>query len=445
MNENYHMNAVDHTHDPARESWVAGANGHAEFPLQNLPLGVLDESGGRIAVAIGDYVLELASVLDAGLLPQLSAAASAALRAPTLNAWMALPQPERLAIRHALFALLEAGHTDAARMQELLRPMAECRLAMPAAIGDYSDFYAGIHHAMKAGALFRPESPLLPNYRHLPIAYHGRASSITVSGQAIRRPWGQVDHGGTPGLQPSERVDFELEMAIWAGPGNTLSEPIPISAAAGHIAGYGLFNDWSARDIQAWEYRPLGPFQGKNFASTISPWVVTAEALAPFRAPAMARNGADPLLADYLIDEADQSLGGLDVHLEVWISTESMRQQGMPEYCLARSHAGHLYWTPAQMLTQHTLGGCNLRAGDLLASGTISTPDHTGDGSLLERTSGGQEAVTLPSGEQRTFLQDGDEITLRARSGNAPGYSIGFGECRARVLPAHVTPYTGSK
>ncbi|MBO9353507.1 fumarylacetoacetase [Bordetella petrii] len=432
---------IDHTHDAARKSWVASADGHAQFPLQNLPMGVLDQDGGRIGVAIGDRVLDVRGALDAGLLPGLSAAAGHALRGCNLNAWMALPQAERRAIRHALFALLADDSPAASRADPLLHAMADCRMALPAAIGGYTDFYCGIHHAVKAGTLFRPDCPLLPNYKHLPIAYHGRTSSITVSGQPVRRPWGQVDTGGTPRLQPSARVDFELELALWAGPGNALGDAVPISAAHEHIAGYGLFNDWSARDIQAWEYKPLGPFQGKNFASTVSPWIVTAEALAPFRGAAMARAPADPPLADYLADARDQREGGLDIHLEVWLTTQDMRERGMPEVCLARSHTRHLYWTPAQMLAQHTLGGCNLRPGDLLASGTISTPDHSGDGSLLERTAGGREPVTLPSGEQRTFLCDGDEITLRAHCRTAPGYALGFGDCRARVLPAHPAPY----
>jgi len=433
---------IDHTHDASRASWVASANGHPQFPLQNLPMGVLDGADGRIVVAIGDCVLDARAALDAGLLDTLAPPARQALRAPSLNAWMGLPPRERRAIRHALFELLADGHPAAVQADRLLHAMADCRLALPAIVGGYTDFYCGIHHAVKAGTLFRPDNPLLPNYKHLPIAYHGRHSSITVSGEAVRRPWGQVAGDDGPRLQPSARVDFELELAIWAGPGNALGEPVAIADAPGHIAGYGLFNDWSARDIQAWEYKPLGPFQGKNFASTVSPWVVTSEALAPFRRAAMPRDASDPPLLDYLHDTQDQRLGGLDIELEVWISTPAMRTQGLPPHRLALSHAQHLYWTPAQMLAQHTLGGCNLRPGDLLASGTISTPDHSGDGSLLERTSGGSKPVTLPSGEQRTFLCDGDEITLRAHCGGAQGYRIGFGDCRARLAPAHPSPYS---
>lgn len=427
---------IDHTHDPAARSWVESANGHAEFPIQNLPMGVCDTEDGGIVVAIGDQALNLGKAVTLGLLDTLDADTRATLCAPRLNDWMALPAAERRQVRLAVFALLQEGSPAARHTDALLQPRLGLPLASPAHIGDYTDYYAGIHHAMKAGALFRPDNPLMPNYRYQPIAYHGRASSIRPSGHAVRRPWGQVETNEKITLQPSARLDFELELAMWVGNGNPLGMPIPMHAAAQHIAGFGLFNDWSARDIQAWEYRPLGPFQGKNFASTVSPWVVTTEALAPFRMPAMARDEQDPPLAAYLHDDTDQRMGGLDLHMEVWISTEKMRQQGLPEHCIARSHARHLYWTPAQMIVQHTLGGCDLNPGDLIGSGTISTPDHSGDGSLLELTSGGRDTLTLPSGEVRTFLLDGDEIILRGRSSNAAGYAIGMGECRARILPA---------
>jgi fumarylacetoacetase len=428
---------LDHTHDPAAQSWVQSANGHAEFPVQNLPMGVREQEPGGIVVAIGDELLDVRAAVQAGLLDALGDTTRAALLAPVLNDWMALPAHERRNTRLAIFDLLKAGSSAEQHAATLLLPRVGTRLATPALIGDYTDFYAGIHHARKAGSLFRPDNPLMPNYRHQPIAYHGRASSITVSGHPVRRPWGLVEKNGNVELQPSARLDFELEMAMWTAGGNALGVPVPIREAAEQIVGFGLFNDWSARDIQSWEYRPLGPFQGKNFASTVSPWVVTAEALAPFRRPAMARDAQDPPLSRHLLDEQDQANGALNIELEVWISTETMRAQGLGEHCIARSHAGHLYWTPAQMLAQHTLGGCNLRAGDLLATGTISTPDHSGDGSLLELTTGGRHAFTLPSGETRTFLHDGDEIILRAHAGQDHAYSIGFGECRARVLPAH--------
>lgn len=430
----------DHTHEVHCRSWVPGSTTHADFPLQNLPLGVLDESGGRIVVAIGDYALDVQAALHLQCLDDLACHEQHALHAHNLNDWMALDAQARRRIRHALFALLEHGSSAAKHGDRLLLDPRKHRMALPAHIGDYTDFYSGIHHAMKAGVLFRPDNPLLPNYKYLPIAYHGRASSIKVSGEPVCRPHGQVHTDEGPRLQPSARMDFELELAMWAGPGNALGDAIPLERAHEHIAGYGLFNDWSARDIQAWEYRPLGPFQGKNFASTVSPWIITADALVPFRRSAMARPADHPALMDYLNNERDQAQGGLDIQLEVSISTSTMRDRGLPACRLAQSHTSHLYWTPAQMLAQHTLGGCNLRPGDLMASGTISTPDHTGDGSLLEMTAGGVAPITLPSGEQRAFLHDGDEITLTAYCERPGGYRIGFGECRGRIICAAGRP-----
>lgn len=429
---------IDHTHNANQRSWVESANGHAEFPIQNLPMGVVDQDGGQIVVAIGDHVLDIQAALRLGHLNHLSSPAQVALQSSRLNNWMSLDAPERQKIRHAIFSLLEQGSPAKKNQMQLLKKQEDCLMRMPADIGDYTDFYCGIHHAKKAGALFRPDNPLLPNYKHLPIAYHGRSSSISVSGNPVRRPLGQIASENGPLLQPSARMDFELELGLWVGPGNSLGTSIPIEHAPAHIAGYALFNDWSARDIQAWEYRPLGPFQGKNFSSTIAPWVVTADALTPFRRPAMRRASDDPALLDYLENNQDQEKGGLDIYLEVHLSTSKMRAQGLPAHTLARSHTQHLYWTPAQMLTQHVLGGCNLRPGDLIATGTISTPDHSGDGSLLELTEGGATAITLSSGEQRTFLEDEDEVIFTAYCIRDDLYRIGFGECRARIL-AHVT------
>jgi fumarylacetoacetase len=399
-------------------------------------MGVLEKSGGRVVVAIGDYALDVQAALDLGYLNDLTPHEQSALRAYNLNAWMALNAHARRRIRHALFTLLQHGNRAAQHGDTLLFNRMQLEMALPAKIGDYTDFYSGIHHAIKAGALFRPDNPLLPNYKHLPIAYHGRASSIRVSGEPIRRPYGQVDTNEGPRLRPSERLDYELELAMWVGPGNALGEAVLLEHAPEHIAGYGLFNDWSARDIQAWEYRPLGPFQGKNFASTVSPWIITTDALIPFRLKVMSRPADHPAPLGYLYNKEDQTQGALDIQQEVRISTQKMRDCGMPAYRLAQSHTSNLYWTPTQMLTQHTLGGCNLRPGDLMASGTISTPDHTGDGSLLEMTAGGTEPIALPSGEQRTFLNDGDEIILAAYCERAGGYRIGFGECRGRIASA---------
>ena len=433
---------VDATHALTLVSWVVSARAHRQFPIQNLPMGVFDAGqGARIGVAIGDEVLDLPAALDAGLLSQLEAATRSALRSTTLNAWMALPADERRSLRTALSQLLRADTPDGAAAQAqaaaLLHAQSACAMLLPAEVGDFSDFYAGIHHATNAGRIFRPDTPLLPNYKHVPIAYHGRSSTIRPSGTLLRRPRGQLrrdtPQGPAPELAPSERLDYELEMAIWVGGGNALGDSIPVERAAEHIAGFGLLNDWSARDIQAWEYQPLGPFVAKNFLSTVSAWVVTQEALAPFRAPSMARAEGDPAPLPYLVDAHDQQHGGLDVTLEVLISTAKMRAEGLAPARLSIGSSRHLWWTPAQMLTQQTVGGCTARAGDLLGTGTISAPTPDGYGALLELTAGGKNPLQLPSGEQRTFLLDGDEIIYRAtceREGFAP---LGFGECRGRV------------
>ena len=323
-------------------------------------------------------------------------------------------------------------------MTAWLHPAASCTLVLPAAIGDYTDFYAGIHHATNVDRLFRPENPLLPNYRHMPIGYHGRASSVHPSGTPVRRPNGQRLPAGTdhPVFGPAERLDFELELGIWIGPGNRPGEPIPIGEADDHIAGLCLLNDWSARDLQAWEYQPLGPFLSKNFATTVSPWIVTSEALAPFRIPQAPRPVADPKPLPYLWSAADQAAGAYAITLGVGLRTESMRNRDMAPHPLGRGASGHLYWTLAQLVAHHTSGGCDLRPGDLLGTGTISTPDDSGLGSLLELTTGGRRPVVLPTGETRSFLEDGDEVLLSATA-SAPGFvSIGFGPCRGIVTPA---------
>ncbi|QNN57301.1 fumarylacetoacetase [Diaphorobacter ruginosibacter] len=434
--------AIDATHDSALQSWVMSANGHPQFPIQNLPLGVFDAGeGARIGTAIGNEVLDLAAALEWGLLPTLDMATEAALHSDTLNAWMALSAAQRSLLRAALSDLLQAqtasGRQASAFARQLLRPQDACRMLLPADVGDYSDFYAGIHHAVNAGRIFRPDNPLLPNYKHVPIAYHGRSSSIRPSGTPLQRPIGQIrrdtPEGPAPELGPTERLDYELELAIWVGAGNPLGTQIPIEQASAHIAGFGLFNDWSARDLQAWEYQPLGPFTGKNFMSSVSPWVVTQEALAPFRGPAMARAEGDPRPLPYLNHEDDQRNGGLRIQLEVLLSTASMREQGLAPHRLSIGDSSHLYWTPAQMLTQQTIGGCNARAGDLLGSGTISAPTPDGYGALLEITEGGKKPVQLANGETRTFLQDGDEIIFRGWCEREGFARIGLGECRGRV------------
>jgi fumarylacetoacetase len=354
---------------------------------------------------------------------------------------MAAGPAARRALRGALSAALAEGSAQQAALASTLVAQSAVQMALPCAIGDYTDFYTGIHHATTVGKLFRPDNPLLPNYKWVPIGYHGRSSSIVVSGTPVRRPQGQTappaGGDGTPGFGPSQRLDYELELGFLIGPGNALGEPIAIASAAEHLFGVTLFNDWSARDIQPWEYQPLGPFLAKNFASTLSPWVVTMEALAPFRAP-LVRPAGDPAPLPYLSDAADLAGGALDITLEVWLQTAQMREAGTPALLLSRGNAAEAaYWTPAQLVAHHSASGCNLQPGDLLGSGTLSGPLPAQAGSLLERSQGGQLPVTLPNGEQRRFLHDGDTLTLRAHCQRAGARRIGLGECSGTVLPAH--------
>ena len=431
---------LDATHDPALKSWAELANGHPDFPIQNLPFGIFSRHGGarRAGVAIGDEIFDLHAALAAGLFDGEARRAAEAASGDTLNALLALGAGARKALRARLSEILAAGSPDRAAAEPLLHPASDCTLHMPARVGDYTDFYAGIHHATNVGKQFRPDSPLLPNYKYVPIGYHGRASSIGVSGGSVRRPNGQRKPATetVPSFGPSRNLDYELEMGIWIGPGNALGEPIAIGEAADHIAGYCLLNDWSARDIQGWEYQPLGPFLAKNFATTISPWIVTPEALAPFRTAQTSRPEGDPDPMPYLLDPADQDAGALAIDLEVLLETPAMREAGLPAHRLALSNARHMYWTAAQLVAHHASGGCNLQPGDLLGTGTISAPEESGFGSLLETTNGGRKPLALPSGETRRFLEDGDTVILRAR-GVRDGYaSIGFGECRATILAA---------
>ena len=431
---------LDHTHDPAARSCVPGADGHPDFPIQNLPLGVFSDGDGakRAGAAIGDQILDLAAARAAGLLTGEAARAVAAAESGDLTGMLALGAGPRRALRHQLFALLRADGPDRDRVPPLLHPAVSCTLHLPARIGDYTDFFVGLHHATNTGKQFRPDQPLLPNYKHVPVGYHGRASSIRPSGVPVRRPHGQAKppHLDAPVFGPSRRLDYELELGAWIGPGNDLGTPVPIAEAAGQVAGFCLLNDWSARDIQGWEYQPLGPFLGKSFATTISPWIVTPEALAPFRIAQAPRPSGDPDPLPYLLDAADQDGGALDIDLEIWLSTAASREAGAGPHRVARSNARHMYWTVAQMVAHHTSGGCNLRPGDLLGTGTLSGPDPDSCGSLLEITEGGKVPIRLASGEERRFLEDGDEVTLTAR-GIREGFApIGFGACRAVVLPA---------
>jgi fumarylacetoacetase len=431
--------ALDHTHDAAARSWVDGADEHPQFPLQNLPMGVMEIEGApRVVTAIGEQVLDLPAAQACGALGALTPATVAALGQPELNAWMALSAAERTALRHAVFALLSAegefSRRPAAERLAVLRPAREGRALLPARIGDYTDFYAGIHHATNAGRFFRPDMPLLPNYKHVPIGYHGRSSTIEPSGAPVHRPQGQLRPAADapPVFEPSRKLDFELELAIWVSGGNRRGQAIPMDEADAAIAGFGLLNDWSARDIQAWEYQPLGPFLAKNFLSTVSPWVVTADAMAPFRAPPMARQADDPQPLPYLLGSQGPGLG-LDIALEVTLSTEAMRAQGLAPQRLSRSNAAFLWWTPAQLLAHHSSGGCALRPGDLFGSGTISGEQPDSLGSLLELTQGGRQALRLASGEERLFLQAGDELSITGRCERAAFRAIGLGTCSGRV------------
>ena len=437
------MAYLDGTHDPALRSFVDSANGHADFPIQNLPFGVFAPAAGgapRGGVAIGDMILDLAAVHDAGVLSGASETAVEAAVGETLNAFLALGSAPRQALRRDLSALLALDSRARDRMRHCLRDAAECTLHLPASIGDYTDFYVGIHHATNVGKLFRPDSPLMPNYKFVPIGYHGRASTVVPSGTPIRRPNGQTKAAdkALPEFGPSQRLDYELELGVWIGPGNTRGEPVSIGDAADRIAGYALLNDWSARDIQAWEYQPLGPFLSKSFGTTISPWIVTPEALVPFRIAQPARPQGDPDPLPYLFDAKDQAAGALDVQLDVFLLTPGLRDRDLPPHRLSASNTRHMYWTPAQLVAHHTCNGCHLRPGDLLGTGTISAPDETGFGSMLETTKGGKDSVRLASGEERTFLADGDEVIIRARARREGFISIGFGECRGTITGARL-------
>ncbi len=428
---------VDETHDAALSSWVPSANARGtDFPVQNLPLGVFRRRGTndrpRIGVAIGDQVFDLYHAAQQNLVTGPDTLREAC-EAPVLNALMSLPHAHRLQFRRALSELLSAGAHTTSRAQ--LVPHADADMLLPATIGDYTDFYASICHASNVGKMLRPDNPLLPNYKYVPIGYHGRASSIVVSGTDVHRPSGQSrdDPAQPPSFGPTRRLDYELEVGFFVGRANELGAPVPIEHAGARLFGLCLLNDWSARDMQTWEYQPLGPFLAKNFSSTISPWVVTMEALAPFRLPAFARPQGDPAPLPYLTDEADQAGGAVDVQLEVLLSSARMRSEGHAPLRLSRSRLADLYWTPAQLLAHHTSNGCNLQPGDLLGSGTVSGEAKDARGCLLELTWRGADPVQLPSGEARRFLEDGDEVIMRGSCEREGFARIGFGECRGII------------
>lgn len=431
------MIQLDETHDPALQSWVESANGHADFPIQNLPFGVFSIGNGepRIGVAIGDMILDMHALSKTDLLDEHW---RLALALGHLNAWFAHGPNDGRALRRRLSDIL-SNETYRHSVEKHLVRQSAAEMHLPCVIGDYTDFYVGIHHATNVGRQFRPDNPLLPNYKYVPIGYHGRASSVRVSGQPVIRPKGQrkPPEAEAPEYGPSRRLDYELELGIFIGRGNKLGEAIPIGEAAGHIAGYCLLNDWSARDLQAWEYQPLGPFLAKNFLTSISPWVVTPEALAPFRKAMPPRPESDPEPLPYLLDNDDQKAGGLGIQLEVTLLTAKMREASAAPHVLSRGEAAAaMYWSAAQIVAHHASNGCNLQPGDLIGTGTLSTAEQTGLGSLLEISKGGKAPVQLPNGETRSFLEDGDELSMSARcetEGRAP---IGFGSCTGRVLPA---------
>ena len=434
---------INETHDPALRSWVASANAaNADFPIQNLPFGAFlspDDDSGRLGVAIGDQVVDLYASFEAGAFSHHGDDAREAARAcsgPTLNPLMAMEPRFWSALRLALSRLLREGG-DGQKSLRLL-PLAELELLLAVEIGDYSDFYASIHHALNVGTLLRPDQPLMPNYKHIPIGYHGRASSVVLSGHPVRRPRGQTKAADAPApsFGPCQLLDYELEVGVFIGPANELGWPSSLEESEARIFGLCLLNDWSARDIQGWEYQPLGPFLSKSFLTTLSPWIVTREALAPFRAPALARPAGDPAPLPYLDGKNDRERGAFDVLLEVYLRTEKMRAAAAEPWRLSHSQLRDLYWTPAQMVTHHGSNGCNLRPGDLIGTGTVSGPEPENRGCLLELTRRGAEPLELPGGEQRKFLLDGDEVILRGYCQKEGARRIGFGECRGVVLPA---------
>jgi fumarylacetoacetase len=445
--------ALNETHNPDAYSWIASANGaSSDFPLQNLPFGVFvpddeveREAQPRVGVAIGDSVLDVLACYKRGAFNGRAATAAEACAGATLNPLMALGWEFWSALRARLSELLRAHHPDQRHHQAIVEPslrlLRDVRLVQPVAIGNYSDFYASIHHATNMGLMLRPDNPLLPNYKHLPIGYHGRASSVTVSGTKVVRPHGQSLPGTgsqpqAPIFGPSQRLDYEVELGMFVGAGNALGEPIPLAQAEDHIFGLCLLNDWSARDLQQWEYQPLGPFLAKSFATSISPWVVTMEALEPFRVPAMVRAIDDPAPLPYLASEENRLRGGLGITVEAWLQSARMREQGIEAIRLSQADTSQLYWTLAQLLTHHASNGCNLQPGDLLASGTLSGPDKHNRGCLAELTWRGTEPIALPTGETRRFLDDGDEVTLKGYATREGWPRLGFGDCRGLVIPA---------
>ncbi len=436
------MSTLDHTHDPAARSWLAAANAPGgDFPIQNLPFAVLRRQGSgeafRGAVAIGDQALDLAALAAADVLEGDAQDALALAAEPALNRFMAAGPEAWRALRHALFGLLREGAAQQAAARACLLPLDGVEYTLPARVGDYTDFYTSLDHAVNCMRIMRPDADVTPNFRWLPQAYHGRVSTLGVSGQHFHRPRGQfLPHGARePVFAPCAAMDYECELALWIGPGNAAGQPIALAQAEQHLFGIGLLNDWSARDIQMWEMAPLGPFHAKNFATTVAPWIVTLDALAPYRLP-WTRAAGEPQPLPYLDAPGNRARGAFDIRLEVWLhSAQAQREQRGPAR-LSGTSFRHQYWSPAQMIAHHTAGGCALQAGDLLGSGTISGPGPGAAGALIELARGGQQPVDIGGGEQRGFLHDGDSVILRGWCEKPGAARIGFGECRGTVLPA---------
>ena len=440
---------INDTHDADLKSWVESANSpETDFPLQNLPFCFFyspeNNDHERLGFAIGDKIVDFEGCWKAEIFGKKDSDAFNSLEdltyAFSLNRGVENLSAKKISdIRQRLVEVLDETIDEQTRknVERNLLPMSEVEFVVPFEINDYTDFYCSIFHATNVGAMFRPDNPLLPNYKWIPIGYHGRASSIVISGTEITRPKGQnrSDPEAPPVFAPCKNLDYEMEVGFFVGKGNELGEPIPIEKAEDHIFGLCLVNDWSARDIQAWEYQPLGPFLAKNFATTVSPFVVTMEALAPFRTEAFKRPEGDPAPLDYLSSETNEKRGGFDINLEVYIQTAKMRDENLAPHLLSRSNMKDLYWTIGQMLAHHASNGCNLQTGDLMATGTVSGESKTARGCLLELTWRGKEPIELPNGETRRFLEDGDEIIMKGYCEREGFRRIGFGECRGRILP----------
>ena len=435
------MVELNETHDPALQSWVESANRDGgDFPIQNLPFGIFRRRGSNEAwrggVAIGDQILDLGAAHAAGVFPPDVAPAAEACGQASLNTFMAMGPAAWSGLRLALSRALRKGAAQADALRGCLVPQAQAEYTVPAQVGDYTDFYTSVYHATNIGRQFRPDAPLMPNYKWVPIGYHGRSSSIGVSGQQFPRPIGQTRPPGaeTPVFGPCRRMDYELELGVWIGTGNAAGQPIAMDEAEAHVFGLTLFNDWSARDIQAWEYQPLGPFLSKNFASTTSPWIVTMEALAPYRVP-FSRPADDPQPLPYLEGAQNREQGAIDLYLDVLLQTAKMRAADQPAHRITRTNYRHAYWTVAQMVAHHTVNGCNLRPGDLFGTGTLSGPTLDQAGAMIELTTGGKNPVSLPDGETRAWIEDGDAVEIRGWCEKPGAARIGFGECIGIVLP----------